>query len=189
MDTDPERAAAIANTLVTVFAEQNLADQASRYETSKQNIQTQIDQMDQQIQNATTELNNLADDPANQAKIDQLNLALSQYRQTYAYLIQSYEEIRLAETQSISNIVQKEPAIPPGGPIRPQTMRDTILAAFVGLDVGHWDRHSDRSLGRHDQRTGGDHPRVGIACAGFHRCPWDRGEEVDHHFRATLTRF
>jgi non-specific protein-tyrosine kinase len=136
MDTDPVQAAAIANTLVSVFSEQNLADQASRYETSKVNLQAQIDQMDQQIQAASTELNNLVVNLANQAKIDQLNLDLSQYRQTYAYLIQSYEQIRLAETQSISNIVQKEPATPPRRPIRPQTMRDTILAAFVGLMLG-----------------------------------------------------
>jgi tyrosine-protein kinase len=135
MDTDPSRAASIANMVVSVFAEQNLADQAARYEASKTNLQAQIDQMDKQIQETTSELSTLSS-PGDQAKIDQLNLDLSQYRQTYAYLIQSYEQIRLTETQSISNIVQKEPAVAPTSPILPRTMRDTVLAAFVGLMLG-----------------------------------------------------
>jgi len=36
---------------------------------------------------------------------------LVQYRQTYAGLIQSYEQVRLAEVQSMNYIIQKEPAI------------------------------------------------------------------------------
>jgi non-specific protein-tyrosine kinase len=132
-DTDPALAANIANTLVEVFAEQNLAAQAARYAASKLSLETQMAQIDQQIQSTNDQLSLLEDIPANKVDRDQLTYTLSQYRQTYASLSQSYEEIRLAEAQSISNIIQKEPAIPPVSPIRPQVMRSTLLGAAVGL--------------------------------------------------------
>jgi capsular exopolysaccharide synthesis family protein len=135
-DTDPIRAAQIANTLVTEFSDQNMTEQASRYSASKQSLEGQLTQLDQQIQSTNMALSNLGSDPSQQSERDQLNLALSQYQQSYANLLQSYEQLRLAETQSISTIVQKEPAIPPDKPIRPKTMRDTILAMFVGLMLG-----------------------------------------------------
>jgi non-specific protein-tyrosine kinase len=132
-DTDPARAADIANTLVAVFTEQNQADQASRYAASKQSLETQMAQMDQQIQSTNAQISALADIPSNKTERDQLNYTLSQYRETYATLSQSYEQIRLAEAQSISNIVQKESAVPPTLPIRPQVLRSTLLGAAVGL--------------------------------------------------------
>ena len=53
-------------------------------------------------------------------------------------MLQTYEELRLAEAQSVSNVVQIKPAKPPTSPIRPRTMMNTLLAAVVGgmLAVG-----------------------------------------------------
>lgn len=48
-DNDPQRAADIANTLVTVFLEQNAAVQSSRFASSEESLQAQIQQVDQQI--------------------------------------------------------------------------------------------------------------------------------------------
>jgi non-specific protein-tyrosine kinase len=64
-----------------------------------------------------------------------LETNLSQYQQTYASLLQSYEEIRVAEAQSTSNVVQVEPATPPERPIRPRTLINTTLATVVGLMI------------------------------------------------------
>jgi len=135
-DRDPRRAAQIANALIAEFSDQNMAEQASRYAASKLSLENQLTQLQQQIQNTNQVLTDLASDPSRQSERDQLNLTLAQYQQSYANLLQSYEQLRLAETQSISTIVQKEPAIPPEKPIRPKTMRDTILASFVGLMLG-----------------------------------------------------
>ena len=135
-DTDPVRAALTANALVAEFSDQNMAEQASRYAASKESLSAQLTQLDQQIQSASATLNSLGNGLSRQAERDQLNATLSQYRQTYAALLQSYEQVRLAEAQSISTIVQKESAYPPASPIRPQTMRDTVMAAFVGLILG-----------------------------------------------------
>ncbi len=48
---DPKRAADIANTLVAVFLEQNQTVQASRYSSSEQSIQAQIQDVDAKIAN------------------------------------------------------------------------------------------------------------------------------------------
>jgi non-specific protein-tyrosine kinase len=130
-DTNPKRAADITNTLVEVFSQQNQALQASRYETSKTSLETQLNQLEGQIQKINEELLALGNDPERQAERDQLDTTLAQYRQTYAYLLQSYEQVRLTEAQSTSNIVQVEPAVPPEVPIRPRTILNTLLAVIV----------------------------------------------------------
>ena len=132
-DTNPDRAARIANAIFQEFANQNQALQATRYAASKQSLETQLDQMDQQIQKATDNLATLGDSTNNQNERDRLETTLAQYRQTYAYLLQSYESVRLAEANSTSNVVQAEPASPPARPIKPRVLTNTLLAAVVGL--------------------------------------------------------
>jgi non-specific protein-tyrosine kinase len=136
VDTDPVRAALVANTVVEVFAERNQADQASSYAASKQNLEEQMAQLDQQIQANADILDSLGSSSDTQAERDQLNILQAQLRQTYAYLMQSYEQVRLAEVQNISNILQKEPAIPPGYPFTPVVFRTTMMGALLGLLLG-----------------------------------------------------
>jgi len=53
-DIDPNRAALIANTLVSVFADQIQADQVSRYADSKKSLEDQMTSLDQKIQSTNT---------------------------------------------------------------------------------------------------------------------------------------
>ena len=53
-DIDPGRAALIANTLVSVFADQIQADQVSRYADSKSSLQDQMSSLTQKIQSTTS---------------------------------------------------------------------------------------------------------------------------------------
>ena len=171
IDTDPERAALIANTLVTVFSEQIQADQAARYADSKQNLKTQLDALDGQIQTTSGDLavlgqEILRDNTAltdllrtdnitrTQEELDQrasliqqtqsslqsrlsqqaqMQTILQNYRTSYAILLQSYESVRLAESQSSSGVLLKDPAVPNAIPIQPQPIRSALLAAVVGL--------------------------------------------------------
>jgi polysaccharide biosynthesis transport protein len=132
-DVDPKRAALITNAIVTVFSTQNQQLQASRYASSKSSLETQLNQMDDQIQRVSSVLSSLEENEDNQAERDRLETNLNQYRQTYAYLLQSYEQVRLVEAQSTSNIVQVEPASIPEKPIRPRTLTNTILAVVIGM--------------------------------------------------------
>ncbi len=132
-DTDPARAADIANTLVVEFADRNQALQTSRYAASKDSLSAQLDEMNAQIETTTNQVAELAAGAETQTERDRLEANLAQYRQTYAYLLQSYEQVRLAEAQSTSNVIQAEPATAPERPIRPRAFTNTLLAMVVGL--------------------------------------------------------
>lgn len=131
-DTNPMIAAAIANTLVEVFIENNQALQASRYATTKTSLETQLARLDEQIKQTSDNVSNL-DPAAESTERDRLETTLAQYQQTYASLLQSYEQVRVAEAQSTSNVVQVEPAVAPVFPIRPRVLLNTVLAAFIGF--------------------------------------------------------
>jgi non-specific protein-tyrosine kinase len=134
-NTNPVVAANIANMLVSKFSEKTTELQASRYASSKQNLETQLARIDEQIQNTADQLNKLKGSTQNQTEIDRLDTALAQYRQTYASLLQSYEQVRVAEAGSTSNVVQIEPATVPERPIRPRTLMNTSLAGIIGMII------------------------------------------------------
>jgi polysaccharide biosynthesis transport protein len=61
-DTSPQRAADIANTMVTVFVEQNKAVQASRFASSEESLQAQIQDVDTKIANLQKQLTQQSED-------------------------------------------------------------------------------------------------------------------------------
>jgi polysaccharide biosynthesis transport protein len=178
-DTDPTRAAMLANALVEVFSDQLQADQTSRYADSKKNLEDQMASLDNKIQDTTASITNLGQqiadtngtlsdtnlriqkatlypelvDPVSAAadltardKLQedlaryesekaQLEVTQGQYQQSYYYLLQSLEELKLAEAQSIATILQKDPAKPIYEPIQPQPVRSAFLAGMVGLMI------------------------------------------------------
>ncbi len=173
-NTDPERAALIANTIITIFSEQNQAGQATRYADSKQNLQDQMDVLDQQIQTISTDLAAIGQEVQNdntkltallntdtagltqeqkdkqanliqqtqlslESKVSQqtqLQTTLQNYRTSYTILLQSYSSIRLAESNTSTGVLLKDPAVPSEAPIQPKPFRSGLLAAVVGLFLG-----------------------------------------------------
>ncbi len=132
-DPNPEQAALITNTLVAEFSKQNQELQASRYAATKKSLEEQLDRLNESIQKVEADLAVLEDPSENQAERERLEANQAQNRQTYTYLLQSYEQVRLVEAQSTSNIVQVEPATVPGSPIRPRTLINTVVAAMIGF--------------------------------------------------------
>ena len=55
-DTEPERAALIANTLVQVLIEQNDALQSSRFSSSEESLQAQVTDVEQQLSDLETKI-------------------------------------------------------------------------------------------------------------------------------------
>lgn len=127
--TDPEEAARIANSLVGVFTNQVQTIQSSRYAQSKDSLQRQLTEMERQIQDFNEQLD-AAEDVDEQ---DRLDSKLSQYQQIYSNLLMSFEQVRLAESQSSSSISQIEPASVPYVPVSPKVMRNTALAVALGM--------------------------------------------------------
>jgi len=134
-DENPQQAARIANTLVQLFAAQTEELQTSRYGASKENLQAQMGVLEEQIRQAETELAALKSGASEKVTRDRLETTLAQYRQSYANVLQSYEQVRLAEAGTASGVVQVEPATVPTSPVSPRVLFSTALAAVVGLLV------------------------------------------------------
>lgn len=136
---NPQLAADIANTLPKVFAERNEELQASRFASSKENLSRQLASLKADIDTTTQAIDALRTNPnADRAELARLQSTLTQYQNSYASLLKSYEEVRVAEAQALSNIIVDEPALVPGEPVKPRKELNTLLAAVVGamLAVG-----------------------------------------------------
>lgn len=127
--TDPEFSARIANAVVKVFAEQIQAIQIGRFVQSKAALETQLAETDKQIVLYT----DMVEKAATTDEKERLDAKLTQYRSIYANLLLSYEQIRLAEAQSVSSVVQVETATPNESPVSPKTLLNTALAAIAGF--------------------------------------------------------
>ncbi len=136
--TDPVLAAQIANELVAVFSRTIQDTQTARYAETKNSLQRQLDDLSRRIEADSLALQNLGDAPEDEAERNRLETQLNQNRQLYASLLQTFEQVRLAEAESISNVIQADPATVPERPISPKVFQDTLLAAVVGgmLAVG-----------------------------------------------------
>ncbi|MBI9047228.1 MAG: polysaccharide biosynthesis tyrosine autokinase, partial [Anaerolineaceae bacterium] len=121
--------ALIANTMVTVFTENIREMQSDRYTVSKKNLEEQLLEIEEDLkeQNANLILT------TNPLSIDHIQAKIDQKQQLYATLLLSYEQLRLAEAESISTVSQIEPAVPPIEPIKPKLLMNSILGALAGL--------------------------------------------------------
>jgi polysaccharide biosynthesis transport protein len=129
-DTDPARAADSANKLAEGFIEQVRALQAVKFAASKDSLGGQIEVLGTQIKEAEGVLTSKS---ASQADKDQATASLTQFRPSYAGLLQQFESIRIAEAQSNSTIVQLEPATVPDAAVWPRVTQLALLGALVGL--------------------------------------------------------
>jgi succinoglycan biosynthesis transport protein ExoP len=83
------------------------------------------------IENKLATANDQLAATTNTAEKDRLDTMIANYSQTYASLLQSYEQVRLAEAQTRSSIVQIEPAAIPDEPVRPNKLLNIAVAAIV----------------------------------------------------------
>jgi non-specific protein-tyrosine kinase len=126
-DVDPERAALIANKLVEVFSQQLQDTQALRYAASKASLQKQISDLETLMVTTQNDIKSSKDAD----ETTRLEARLGQYQQTYNNLIMSFEQVRIAEAQTLSGVAQVEPAVAPVFPIGPNKIRNTLLAGMV----------------------------------------------------------
>ncbi len=136
--TNPELAADIANMLVAVFADQVRTLQEMRFSASEQSLQAQMLDIENKIKEANEQLATTKI----QSEKDRLETTIANYSQTYSGLLQSYEQVRLSKAQTLSSIVQIEPADTPVDPVRPRTLMNIAIAGVVsailacGLIIG-----------------------------------------------------
>jgi non-specific protein-tyrosine kinase len=132
--TEPQVASRLANEIPHVFSERNLTQQTERFATSKASLEAELTELQVELAVAESNLTSELEKPiGDQKMIDVTNDNLLRLRETYARLLQSYEDIRIAEASSLNNIIIDEYARAPQVPISPRVTTNTILATAVGL--------------------------------------------------------
>ncbi len=126
---DPYLAADIANSIASVFTFRIGQLQSQRYATTLEGLTKQVSDMEQQIE-ATSKAITAETNPDQKL---QLEARLTEYRRLYSDLVTNFEQVRLSEAQTNTNVVVSEPASIPLKPVRPRTTRNTLLADMVGM--------------------------------------------------------
>ncbi len=151
-DVDPERGAAIANQLPTVFIDQYQTLRSGRFALSEANLtkaltelkteadktQGVLDTLRSGIPAGRAAMSQTLDSPAptvDPSELARLQTVLSQQQTAYAGLLKNYEDIRVAQSQSQDTISIIEPAVVPSAPVKPNNTMSTLLGAIVGLMV------------------------------------------------------
>jgi non-specific protein-tyrosine kinase len=128
-DPNPLQAADIANTLAVVFTDRIRELQSQRYAVTQKGLSQQVLEMEKQINDTTSAIANESD-PAQKL---QFEARLTEYRQLYSNLVTNFEQVRLAEAQTSTNVFVSEPASVPRDPVSPKTTRNTLLAVMAGI--------------------------------------------------------
>ncbi len=170
-DPNPARAANIANALGSVFADRIRELQSERYAASRAGLEKQVSDMEQQI----TETSNAITAETDPGMLTQLQARLTQYRTIYSNLVTSYEQVRLAEAQTSTNVIVSEPATVPHVPVSPKTMLNTLLAVVARHVAGCCGGFIGGHPGRYPQEPGRDPAEVPSAHPGCDRKPRDQG--------------
>ncbi len=131
-DSDPYRAPRIANGIADALIEQNQALQDARYADSLNNVREQMDEMTALMGETQAAIDALGTPAASeeQAELARLQTDLAGYRNSYASLLQSYEQMRLA-ARSADNIVILRRAQEPARQKEPPTARNALSAGLA----------------------------------------------------------
>jgi capsular exopolysaccharide synthesis family protein len=133
-DTDPERAAAIANTLGEVFIEKNQERDNLRYAEPINNWQERMAILNAEINELEIELSEFGepDSPEREAALASLQQQLNEAQLRYTEAFNSLNDLQRDQAKENSNIVPLESAVPDYNPISPRTPMNTLLAAIIG---------------------------------------------------------
>lgn len=133
-DTEPERAALIANTLGQVFTDQNSDRESLRYADPIANWQDRVDETADEIQSLETQINELgaAETSEARASLSRLQTQLNGAQIRYTEAFNNLNELQVEQAKESSNVLQIEPAKANFTPVRPRTFTNTLLAAIVG---------------------------------------------------------
>ncbi len=132
---NPQTAAVVANTLGETFIKQFAEIQSANYAQLRDDLNQQLEELDSLIQETNEDIQDLrsSTDPDDIAERNRLQNIQAQYRQSFATVFQSYEQVRLSEFNSTTNVAISEEAIVPGAPVWPQTRLIMIVATVTGL--------------------------------------------------------
>jgi len=134
-DSDPQRAADIANRLANALISQT--DNLAGSENASQAIKEQIDQLQQELTNMRSEYDQVVtDSPGDTNRIAELSRELVVKQQSYEALLAQYDKTRLTEAIRVNSVSLIEPATPPRQPATPRKTLNIALGGLLGLLTG-----------------------------------------------------
>jgi len=136
-DTDKELATQIANTIPEIFVEQHTERQLQKFKGSRDSLDKEIRALSTNISQVQTKISELEAitnrTSAQDADLSRFQDSLQQYRNSYANLVKSFEDLRLNEARATDTVSIVEPAEVPKKPIRPRVLLNTLLGLLVGM--------------------------------------------------------
>ena len=137
-DTDPALVAALANKIPEIFIRNNQQILEGRRTAAKESLASQIEAVEREIATLETTIATMGDPIDEYDKMDRARMqdTLARYRSNWSTLLDSYQQIVVAEAQSTDSVVIVEPAQVPELPIGPNTRRNVLLATLVGAMMG-----------------------------------------------------
>jgi non-specific protein-tyrosine kinase len=134
VDTDPERAALIANTVGEVFMDLNRERESARFAESITNYDEQLAELQIELNNVERDIAALGEpsSPEEVANLSQLETTRREAQLRYTEAFNNREALRIEEARSSNNLIDVESARPPRNPIAPKVETNTILGALVG---------------------------------------------------------
>lgn len=137
--TSPTQAMEIANMLATLLIEQGQRVYAGQGKTAREILGEQLVIVEESLARDRARRQSLYADNSGQVEagtIQGLSAKIQIQEQTYAMLLNQYEEARVAEAMRANSISVVESAIVPKTPSRPRIMLNIALGFLVGLIGG-----------------------------------------------------
>lgn len=131
----PDYLVAVANSLPRVLSEEITNVRTERFAESRKNLTAQIDLIKAQTEVTQANIDRVGT-PRNTQQENQLRdlqTVLAQQQNSYANLVQSFENLRLVELQAMDNIAAVRLAESPKAPISGNTLPNLVLGAVIGI--------------------------------------------------------
>lgn len=134
---NPNTAMLIANEIPKAFSVRDEEQQSSRFTASKASLEAELERIQAEIAALEEQLAPYDDTegPSRPAELDQ---RMTELQAAHGTLLSTYEEVRIAEAQSLSSVIIDEEASLPTEPVRPRVLLNAVLAGAIGavLAVG-----------------------------------------------------
>jgi non-specific protein-tyrosine kinase len=125
----------VANSLPQVLTNEITAVRTERFAESRKNLTAQLDAVKAQIEVTQANIDRVGTPRSTQQEnqLRDLQTVLAQQQNSYANLVQSFENLRLVELQTLDNIATVRPAYRPQAPISSNTIFNLLLGSMVGV--------------------------------------------------------
>lgn len=134
IDEDPRLAQTVANTLSQLLVQQNESSFSSDISGVRSELQIQIDEMETQLNTQLEERERLENTvPRDSGRIADLDRSITTLQQRYELLLNSFNQAAIQQLSRSNALTIIENAVIPSEREGPKVVRDTVVAAIIGV--------------------------------------------------------